>query len=139
MAQPFGFVGGGTDRVHERSPDPGLFQLVQSFEGGSARAGHHILECAGVQPGFQHKEGLRAEEEPAGADCGVVHQHLVRGVEGAEFARQLVEVEAQEMRAQGVGGQTDGVGEADELAREGYLAGRLKRRDRRGLGEGGDL
>ena len=96
-----------------------------------------------AEAGLQDEEGARAQQEPARADGGLVDDHLVGVVEGAEFPGELVEVEAEEVRAQGLGREPHGVGELDQLARERDLAGRLAarrprppRRGRRTRGRG---
>jgi hypothetical protein len=76
-----------------------------------------------VQAGFQHQQRAGAEEQAAGAHRRVLDRDLVGGVEGAELAGEFVEIGAEEMRAEVRGGELHGVGELDELAREGEFGG----------------
>ena len=63
-----------------------------------------------AQAGLEDEERPRAEQEPAGAHDRVVHDDLVGVVERAELPGELVEVEAEEVRAEGLGCEPDGVG-----------------------------
>ena len=71
-----------------------------------------------MQAGLQHRERAVAEQQPARVHGRVFHDDFVGGVEGAEFAGEFVEVEAEKMRAQRVGGERHGVGKLDELPRQ---------------------
>jgi len=91
-----------------------------------------------LQAGLEDEQRPGAEQEAAGLHRGVIHDHLVGDVEGAEFPGQLEEIRAQEMGSQLRGGEVEHSGEAGELAGEGELLGRFGRgRARRGGGGGG--
>ena len=53
-----------------------------------------------LQPGLEQQQRAVAEDEAAGPHGRVVHRDLVGVVEGAELAREFVEIGAEEVRAQ---------------------------------------
>ena len=74
-----------------------------------------------MQASLELDQGAVAQQQAPGAHGRVVHDDLVGGVESAEFAGEFVEMEAEKMRPQGVGGQLHGIGEFHELAGEGHF------------------
>lgn len=79
------------------------------------------------QARFQDEQGAGAEADATGADGGVVNRDFVGGVEGAERAGQFVEIEAEEVGAEGGDGLGLGIGELDDLSGEGEFRGGIER------------
>ena len=76
---------------------------------------------------FEREQRASAEHQATGAQCGIVDEDFIGGVERAVLAGEFVEIETKEVRAQRLAGLAEGIREFHELAGQRDLGGRLGR------------